>query len=64
MGELRFVFKRSYDWRSGLILTAYSSSLSYQFWIHADWFPKLGPLTRARVPVPITASGYSSLHPG
>lgn len=26
------------------ILTAYSLNLSYQFWIHADWFPKLGPL--------------------
>ena len=26
------------------ILTGYALNLSYQFWIHADWIPKLGPL--------------------
>jgi sterol desaturase/sphingolipid hydroxylase (fatty acid hydroxylase superfamily) len=26
------------------ILAAYALNLSYQFWIHADWMPKLGPL--------------------
>jgi sterol desaturase/sphingolipid hydroxylase (fatty acid hydroxylase superfamily) len=26
------------------ILAAYALNLSYQFWIHADWIPKLGPL--------------------
>ncbi|WNG37562.1 sterol desaturase family protein [Archangium minus] len=26
------------------ILAGYALNLSYQFWIHADWMPKLGPL--------------------
>jgi len=26
------------------IFTAYSLNLAYQFWIHAEWIPKLGPL--------------------
>lgn len=27
-----------------IIFVAYSLNLAYQFWIHADWIPKLGPL--------------------
>jgi sterol desaturase/sphingolipid hydroxylase (fatty acid hydroxylase superfamily) len=27
-----------------LILAGYALNLRYQFWIHADWIPKLGPL--------------------
>jgi sterol desaturase/sphingolipid hydroxylase (fatty acid hydroxylase superfamily) len=28
----------------GLIFTAYYLNLAYQFWIHAEWIPRLGPL--------------------
>lgn len=27
-----------------IIFAAYSLNLAYQFWIHSDWIPKLGPL--------------------
>ncbi len=27
-----------------MIFAAYSLNLAYQFWIHAEWIPKLGPL--------------------
>jgi sterol desaturase/sphingolipid hydroxylase (fatty acid hydroxylase superfamily) len=27
-----------------MVFAAYSLNLAYQFWVHADWIPKLGPL--------------------